>query len=699
MSDAATPDDASTALALAMPAYVELRRDVLINADLWTDKAEIIAADWGFEGIMGIPGLSSAEDLARAAAAGAGVNMDYAALVPVPPLRNLTSGGSPIGVAAGGFGAMPLFADAFPVVFSWPLLPGTVSPTDFQVVLNTGETATPVAAALNPNYDYNERHVVVLFGEFGNRLQPGTEGAVYPVALRIVADDAPLQAVGPNGTVSLVGQSKESLNPYVVGPALVGARLTRMSTAGDFAPASLTGASPNDAVSLYGDDAQYRLRLFTNGGFSPDGVSGIAPDQFARFFRLRAVDAAGNETTLTQTGVEYDLGDGKLTVVGLAELGAPADGATVGYDVYYTEDHDNYIDIVLKGDAAAVARLTQVEIPTAAETGYSDIYTPGGPGRTPTPGFAYTAPSRPQRQNITVGLDGLGTVSYAAQRVNDYDQAADLPVTFHLFNPRDNRYFYTASSQEAAALVGAGYQEQGVDFSNEGGSTALSDVYRLYNAATGDHFYTADAAERDALTNNGSGYASEGVAFQAYTDLMEGTTPVLRYYSAQFDDHFYTPSTQAGATAAALGYRSEGTAWRSTSFRRDDAWTGTAGDDALTAGLGADTLTGGDGADAFRFALLSDGDDLVVDFESGVDRVEIFGAPLNGLPAGQTANFRFALDRPQDDDDFFVYDTRTGTLRFDPDGAGSAAAVDIARFTRYGRPAALTAADVFIVGA
>jgi hypothetical protein len=544
-----------------MPAYVELHRDVVINADLWTDKAEIIAADLGFEGIIGIPGLMSAADLNRAVVAGAGANRDYARLDPVPTLRNLTSGGSPLGIAAGGFGAAPILADALPMVFSWPLLPSTVNPTDFQLVLNTGEVVTPQAAALNPNYDYNERHVVVLFGDFANRLTPGTEGARYPVEVRIVNDGTPLQAVGPNGPVSLVGQSKSSGNPFVTGPTLVGARLTKMSTVGDFSPPSLSTFMPNDAVSLYGADAQYRLRLYTNGGFSPDGVSPILPTEFSSFFRLKATDANGATVAVTQTGVDYDLGVGKLQVVGMAELGAPGSTLT---RAYYTEDHDNYIDIVLKGDAAAVARLTTVEIPTGAVAGYNDIYTPGGPGRTPVGGYTYTKPSSAQSFSITVSLDSLGTVSYADQKVSDYDQADGLPVVFRLSDARTGDQIFTASSIEAAAAVNAGYREEGVGFSNENGSTALVDVYAFHNTTTGANFYTADIAERDALQAGDSGYEIEGTAFKAYGKETEGAAPVYRFYSDWRDDYLFTTSLDEGNNAA--GYVYQGVAWRSALF-------------------------------------------------------------------------------------------------------------------------------------
>ncbi len=382
-----------TSGATSMPAYVELQRDVILNADLWTAQPEILAAGYGFEGISAVPGMLTVDDLNLAIAAGAGVNLDYAASDPTAPVRNLTSAPSPLGVSIGGFGGTPSLQDAMPIEFSWPLLPSTVDPTDIAITLNTGEVVTPEVAALNPNYDFNERHVIVVFGDFGNRLTPGTEGARYPVSIEIVEDDTPLMAVGHGSPVSVVGLMSDSSNPYESGPQLVGARLTEFSSAGDFSPAALSNALPNDGAAYYGDAAMFRLRLFTSGGFSPDGVSGFLPTEFDRFFKLEATHADGSTVTVTEDGIDYDLGDGKLRVVGIADLGAAVDDEAAIDPIQYQEDHDNYFDIILSGDAAAVARLTTVVIPTSAESGYSDIYNPGGPGRTPTPGVTYTEPA------------------------------------------------------------------------------------------------------------------------------------------------------------------------------------------------------------------------------------------------------------------------------------------------------------------
>lgn len=66
------------------------------------------------------------------------------------------------------------------------------------------------------------------------------------------------------------------------------------------------------------------------------------------FFRLHARDASGNRVVLEKARQVYDLGAGKIEIVGLAEVGPPTGG--VPGPAYYLEDHDNYFD--LKGAAS-----------------------------------------------------------------------------------------------------------------------------------------------------------------------------------------------------------------------------------------------------------------------------------------------------------------------------------------------------------
>jgi hypothetical protein len=545
----------------AFPAYVQLRRDVLINADLWTSQPEILSAGYGFEGIQGIPGLVSAENLQQAIDAGAGVNLDWAMLEPTPPLRNLTSGGSVIGIASAGFGAAVLYADAMPIVFSWPLLPSSVSPTTIAIELNTGEVVKPIAAALNPNYDHNERHVMVVFGYFGNRIAPGKEGAVYPVGIEIVSGDTTLMAVGPNGPVSLEGLRSGSSNPYEAGPALVGAKLTRFSPVGDFPVPALANSFPNDAWAHYGQDAQFRLRLFTSGGFSPDGVSSVMSTDFATFFRLHARDARGRPIVISETGKRYDLGGGGVEVVGLADVGVPQ---SLPLDrAYYTEDHDNYFDIVLKGDARVMRRLLAVEIPTSAEPGYSDIYNPGGPGRTPDRNTIYTRPAVRQLMPIDVSLDDLRTVSYAAQTLDAYDADDELAVVFRLRAPRGPDRF-TASSILAKQWVDEGLTMVSVEFANEMARPGVADVFEFVQEGVGNRLYTLDPREQAELSSPGSGWRSEGRAFGAFATAELGTQPVYRYHNPRFQLYHY--SLDRAPLFERAGYRYEGVAWYAAEF-------------------------------------------------------------------------------------------------------------------------------------
>ena len=400
----------------ANPLYKMLKQDVLINADYYSNTPSILGASLGFTHILGVPGLGATTTYGEALARNAGGSWETlsSSSASTASLRAYTSDASVNGIAE-NYGYPLKYTDGFPIEFSWPVLPSSVSGNDFRVVLNTGQVITPLAASITPNLEYNERSTVVILGYFGNRIAPGQPGAIYPVKLEVVPSRTPLKLVGPGGVVvSAAGLSygdgstpMTAYNPGS-GPKLVAAKLSVMSTAGESAPAPFSSALPNDGVSLYGSAAQYRLRLFTSGGFSPDGVTSLLPTDFSRFFRIEAVDAKGGVHWLTQTGVPYHLPNGTITVVGLADLG-PAQSS---YDDSYVEDHDNQIDIVLSGDAAAIATIKAVQIP--ATRSYSPFYNPGGPGNNPTPGITYSQPGPSQTISVIKALIDPMTVTYIA---------------------------------------------------------------------------------------------------------------------------------------------------------------------------------------------------------------------------------------------------------------------------------------------
>ena len=208
--------------------YDQLTRDIVISADIYggADSApRILAAGYGFEGIQGIPGLLSENQIVLAEVAGAGVVQQLLGLDPAAPLRNVTSAISPLGVQIGGFSNSTVtqtFMDAMPIEFSHPVLPSTVLPENFRVHLNTGEVVTPLYVAQNPNLDFNERQTIVAFGYFGNRLPSDHPEAVHPVRFEVVNGGTPLQLITPSGLVEGTGLSQTSSNPYdpLNGPTL-----------------------------------------------------------------------------------------------------------------------------------------------------------------------------------------------------------------------------------------------------------------------------------------------------------------------------------------------------------------------------------------------------------------------------------------------------------------------------------------------
>ena len=121
----------------------------------------------------------------------------------------------------------------------------------------------------------------------------------------------------------------------------------------------------------------------------------------------------------------------------------------------------------------------------------------------------------------------------------------------------------------------------------------------------------------------------------------------------------------------------------------NDAIAGGAGRDTLAGGAGDDTLTGG--ADADRFVLNSlSGIDEITDFASGLDKVAInksvFTAVTGAVSATPTnlAGLGGA----------FAYDSGSGELSYDADGAGGQGAVVIARL----EPGLQLAGDFLIIG-
>ena len=388
----------------------------LKEADYWSDEPGILSAGMGFEGIIGWPEVN--QETVREAE-GSWYGSVMCTNGEDPPAGAYTSTVSTAGIELFYKGTAE-DDDGLPIVFSWPVATETVDLTDFQFTLNTGDIVFPNSAGMLPNWELNERNTVVVFGDFGNRGLSSEEGAVFPVRLDIVEDETPLLLIGPNGQeFNAVGLSWETdTSPYDSGPKLVGAKLNHVGNEalgeGGLGFGTRSGVLPNDELSLY-DEGDFRIRVLTTGGFSPDGITGLTPTMFEDFFRIHANGSNGELVLLEKVGQEYLVAGGTLRIVGLSDLGQkenPDEG--IFYDDCYAEDRDNYIDIILVGDEAAARNITYIEIPSL-EGGYNAFYNPGGPGPEPFEGVRYTAPGPADLEPVINALDNPMRVSREAK--------------------------------------------------------------------------------------------------------------------------------------------------------------------------------------------------------------------------------------------------------------------------------------------
>ena len=397
----------------------------LAAADYWSDEPQILSAGVGFADIIAVDFEEVNKENALAAGAAWLDDLDCD-VEEDPGLFSQLTLTSTVDLGYRGTadltnlkdGALGL--DGQPIVFSWPVLSAEVHPEDFQITLSTGEIVFPQYAGMFPNWEYNERNCVVLFGEVCNRLPSTDPSARFPVKVEIVDDGTPIMLIGPGQQIeSAVGLSWETTtSPYDEnnGPRLVGAKLNYCGTAarGEGAAGAIFERSviPNDEFAVWGG-GDFRLRMLTTGGFSPDGVRGVKPTDFEKHFIIHALGENGDTVLIDKVGQDFLVKGGSLRVIGLSDLGLAQDS----YDDCYSEDRDNYIDIILEGDDAAARNITFLEIPSL-EGGYTPFYNPGGPGTTPTPGVSYSAPGPRDLEPVIMALDDPMRVSYDAFRHN-----------------------------------------------------------------------------------------------------------------------------------------------------------------------------------------------------------------------------------------------------------------------------------------
>ncbi|MDO4622915.1 MAG: hypothetical protein Q4B22_08165 [Eubacteriales bacterium] len=137
-------------------------------------------------------------------------------------------------------------------------------------------------------------------------------------------------------------------------------------------------------------------------------------------------------------------------------------------------------------------------------------------------------------------------------------EAADEELTemHRLYNMSSGEHFYTGSQTERDFLMDAGWAYEGIGWVAPASSS--KPVYRLYNGNAGDHHYTLSAGERDMLVK--AGWNDEGICW--YSDEKE-RIPLYRQYNpnAQAGAHNYTTNLAENNQLVSVGWKEEGIGW------------------------------------------------------------------------------------------------------------------------------------------
>ncbi len=294
------------------------------------------------------------------------------------------------------------------------------------------------------------------------------------------------------------------------------------------------------------------------------------------------------------------------------------------------------------------------------------------------------------------------------------------------YGPRDMaRYFDTDGTARGDEFAlspgdGGGYMIPGISLREDGTLLAAwSGNYGIrgveYDAAGQPQWPTLEGtsgADRFDIAGAGTlsaiGFAGNDVYIVDSSDVVieqagggiDSVYAIGSYVLPAFMERLYLIGEgNADGTGDGGSQRIEGNAWAN---RLD----GGGGSDTLIGGAGIDTLIGGAGADVFVFdrALSVSNIDLLADFTPGVDHIQLdddvfkaFDALLDTRLAAAQFHAAAGATRAHDADDRIIYNTTTGALFYDADGAGGITARKFATLGASLHPA-LDSAD-FVIAA
>ena len=152
---------------------------------------------------------------------------------------------------------------------------------------------------------------------------------------------------------------------------------------------------------------------------------------------------------------------------------------------------------------------------------------------------------------------GDGWLSFESDRFSTFAVVSLATEMYRLYNPNSGEHFYTKEENERNTLIQIGWRDEGIGWT---GPSTGKPVYRLYNRNAGDHHYTMDERERAVLIE--IGWEDEGIGW--YSANEEGGKPLYRLYNPNCTGagaHHYTSDEHEKDVLIQAGWRDEDIAW------------------------------------------------------------------------------------------------------------------------------------------
>lgn len=209
---------------------------------------------------------------------------------------------------------------------------------------------------------------------------------------------------------------------------------------------------------------------------------------------------------------------------------------------------------------------------------------------------------------------------------------------------------------------------------NRGGTI----VGAILGGAGDDLFFLGTTAES---IDGGAGYDTLDLSTYTTGVTIDLLNPAANKGSTVLGDSFAGVEAILGTTRADV-LRGDAGGNRLVGNGGSDNLSGGEGADTVEGGVSKDTLAGGTGADVFVFVTTQGGRDMISDFASGVDMIQLEGSAFGfGTANGALSASVFVSSTSNaalDASDRFIFRTGDSTLWYDKDGSGTKAAVLVA---------------------